>query len=133
MPRPSRVALITGSAWGIGRATAELFVREGATVAIADIDEQAGAALAGDLGALFLATDVTNEASVAAAVAAVERHSGRLDILFNSAGGSVSEDGGPPSSCSPAASSSSQEVANVTVIAVPSPGADLTVNVPPAT
>jgi len=93
MPRLiGRVALITGGAWGIGRTAAELFAREGAKVAIADIDEAAGATLAGDLGALFLATDVTDAASVAAAVAAVERHSGRLDILFNSAGGSISED-----------------------------------------
>jgi len=86
------VALISGGAWGIGRAAAELFTREGSKVAIADIDEAAGAALARDLGVLFLATDVTDEASVKAAVAAVERHFGKLDILFNSAGGSISED-----------------------------------------
>jgi NAD(P)-dependent dehydrogenase (short-subunit alcohol dehydrogenase family) len=87
-----RVALITGGAWGIGRAAAELFVRKGAKVAIADIDEPAGAALASDLGALFLATDVADAASVQAAVAAAEKHFGRLDTLFNSAGGSVRED-----------------------------------------
>lgn len=93
MPRlAGRVALISGGAWGIGRATAELFAREGAKVAIADIDATAGAALARDLGVLFLSTDVTDEASVKAAVAETERHFGKLDILFNSAGGSVAED-----------------------------------------
>ena len=45
-----------------------------------------------DFGALFLPTDVTDEAAVRAAVAAVERQFGKLDILFNCAGGSVSED-----------------------------------------
>ena len=93
MPRlAGRVALITGGAWGIGRAAAELFVREGVKLAIADIDEKACAALAHELGALFVATDVTSEASVKAAVAVVEREFGKLDVLFNCAGGSVSED-----------------------------------------
>jgi len=87
-----RVALISGGAWGIGRAAAELFAREGAKVAIADIDEAAGAALARELGALFLPTDVTGEAAVRAAVATVERQFGKLDILFNCAGGSIGED-----------------------------------------
>src|SRR5690242_14041354 len=93
MPRlAGRVALITGGAWGIGRAAAELFACEGAKVAVADVDESAGGALARDLSALFVQTDVTDAASVAAAVAATERHFGKLDILFNCAGGSVSED-----------------------------------------
>jgi len=89
-----RVALITGGAWGIGRAAAELFVREGARVLIADVDEQAGTALARVLGdaAMFVRTDVTEEANVRAAVAAAEQHFGKLDILFNCAGGSVSAD-----------------------------------------
>ena len=95
MPRlGGRVALISGGAWGIGRAAAELFAREGAKVAIADIDEKAGRALADTIGsaALFVRTDVTDEASVQAAVAAVERAFGKLDILFNCAGGSTGED-----------------------------------------
>ena len=88
-----RVALITGGAWGIGRATAGLFVREGAKVLIADIDE-AGGALADSLGsaAAFVRTDVTDEADVKAAVAACEGQFGKLDVLFNCAGGSVSAD-----------------------------------------
>ena len=93
MPRlAGRAALITGGAWGIGRAAAALFACEGAKVAVADVDESAGGALARDLSALFVQTDVTDAASVAAAVAATERHFGKLDIPFNCAGGSVSED-----------------------------------------
>jgi NAD(P)-dependent dehydrogenase (short-subunit alcohol dehydrogenase family) len=89
-----RVALITGGAAGIGRAAATLFVREGSHVVIADIDERAGARLAGTLGsaALFVRTDVTDEGSVKAAVAATEQHFGKLDVLLNCAGGSVAED-----------------------------------------
>src|SRR5262245_56501876 len=89
-----RVALISGGAWGIGRAVAELFWREGAQVVVADIDKQAGATLAQAIGdaALFVATDVTNEDSVKAAVAAAEQRFGKLDLLFNSAGGSISAD-----------------------------------------
>jgi NAD(P)-dependent dehydrogenase (short-subunit alcohol dehydrogenase family) len=89
-----RVALIAGGAAGIGRACAELFAREGAKVVIADIDEQAGANLAGALGdaALFVRTDVRDEQSVKAAVAAAEQQFGKLDTLLNCAGGSVGED-----------------------------------------
>src|SRR5256714_1266207 len=89
-----RVALITGGASGIGRATAELFAREGAKVAVADIDERAGEALARSLrnAVSFIRTDVTSENDVSAAVAAAEKQFGKLDILFNCAGGSISED-----------------------------------------
>ena len=89
-----RVALITGGASGIGRATAELFAREGAKVAVADIDERAGEALGRSLrdGMSFIRTDVTSENDVSAAVAAAEKQFGKLDILFNCAGGSISED-----------------------------------------
>ena len=95
MPRlAARVALISGGAAGIGRAAAELFAREGARVVIADIDAQAGAEAQAAVGAagLFVRTDVTDAASVQAAVAAAERQFGRLDILFNCAGGSISAD-----------------------------------------
>jgi NAD(P)-dependent dehydrogenase (short-subunit alcohol dehydrogenase family) len=95
MPRlTGRVALISGGAAGIGRASAELFVREGARVAIADIDEPAGSALQRALGAaaIFVRTDVTDEVSVKAAVAAAVARFGKLDTLVNCAGGSISED-----------------------------------------
>jgi NAD(P)-dependent dehydrogenase (short-subunit alcohol dehydrogenase family) len=89
-----RVALIAGGAGGIGRAAAELFAREGAKVAIADVDDKAGAAVARALGedALFVPTDVTDEADVEASVAAVVEQFGKLNVLMNCAGGSVSED-----------------------------------------
>jgi NAD(P)-dependent dehydrogenase (short-subunit alcohol dehydrogenase family) len=91
MPRlAGRVALIAGGASGIGRAAAELFAREGAKVVVADIDERAGATLGP--AALFVRTDVTDEASVKAAVTATESQFGKLDILFNCAGGSIAED-----------------------------------------
>ena len=87
-----RAGLITGGARGIGRAAAELFSREGAKVAIADIDAAGGADIAATLGAHFIHTDVSDEASVEAAVAATEAKFGKLDILMNCAGGSISAD-----------------------------------------
>jgi len=80
-------ALITGSARGIGRAFAEAYVREGATVAIADIDHQAAEKTAAELGpaAYAIHLDVTNHASVDAAIRAVERKTGGIDILVNNA------------------------------------------------
>lgn len=83
-----KVAIITGAAGGIGRATVELFVAEGAKVVIADVQDEAGGALATRLGdaALFRHTDVGSEADMQAVVdLAVERFGG-LDILFNNAG-----------------------------------------------
>jgi NAD(P)-dependent dehydrogenase (short-subunit alcohol dehydrogenase family) len=98
MPRlASRTALISGGAGGIGRAAAVLFAREGADVAIMDIDRTGGASAAelvrqAGRDALFIPTDVADGANVAAAVLAAEKHFGKLDILLNSAGGSISED-----------------------------------------
>lgn len=80
-------ALITGSARGIGRAFAEAYIREGATVAIADIDQQAAETTAAELGPVAYAIhlDVTDQASVDAAIGAVERKTGGIDILVNNA------------------------------------------------
>lgn len=80
-------ALITGSARGIGRAFAEAYVREGATVAIADINLEAAQKTATEIGekAYALKLDVTDLASIEAAVKAVEQKTGGLDILINNA------------------------------------------------
>ena len=93
----SRVALIAGGGGGIGRAAALAFAREGAKVAIAEIDPALGreavAAVASAGGdALCVETDVTDEASVKAAVAAAVARFGKLDTVFNCAGGSVPAD-----------------------------------------
>src|SRR3954466_12433347 len=95
MPRlEGKVALITGAGTGIGRATAVLFAREGARVAIAEIDAASGeetAHLAGN-GAIAIPTDVTEPDSIARAIATAAGHFGRLDVLHNNAGGSTAAD-----------------------------------------
>ncbi|MCF6108397.1 L-iditol 2-dehydrogenase [Mesorhizobium muleiense] len=80
-------ALITGSARGIGRAFAEAYVREGATVAIGDINLEAAEKAATEIGgkAYAVKLDVTDLASIEAAVKAVETRAGGLDILVNNA------------------------------------------------
>lgn len=96
-----KVVLLTGAAGGIGAASARLFASEGAHVALADIDEKGGEALRRlilDTGgqAEFTRTDVTDEASVRACVGAVLSRFGRLDALFNVAGGSSTADAPAP-------------------------------------
>jgi NAD(P)-dependent dehydrogenase (short-subunit alcohol dehydrogenase family) len=84
-----KVAIVTGATSGIGKRTAERFVEEGATVVLAGRREAEGEAVARALGprARFIRTDVTREDDVQRLVdAAVARH-GRLDCLFNNAGG----------------------------------------------
>lgn len=80
-------ALITGSARGIGRAFAEAYIREGATVAIADINVERAEETARDLGpqAYALKMDVTDQASIDQAIAAVDQRTGGIDILINNA------------------------------------------------
>ena len=86
-----RVVIVTGSAAGIGRATALRFAREGARVAAFDVDAAKGQALAEDvrhLGTecLFERVNVAEAASVDAGVAAVASRFGRIDVLVNNAG-----------------------------------------------
>ena len=95
MPRlAGKVALITGAGTGIGRAAAVLFAREGARVAVAEIDAAAGeetAHLAGN-GAIAIRTDVTEPESLERAIRATVDEFGRLDVLHNNAGGSTAAD-----------------------------------------
>jgi NAD(P)-dependent dehydrogenase (short-subunit alcohol dehydrogenase family) len=83
-----KVAIVTGGAKGIGAATAEVFVEEGAKVVIADVDVENGEALADRLGATarFLRTDVSEKAQVQALVDYALAEFGDLDIMFNNAG-----------------------------------------------
>ncbi|MFE9657303.1 SDR family NAD(P)-dependent oxidoreductase [Micromonospora sp. NPDC006431] len=83
-----KVAVITGAASGIGRGGAELFVAEGAKVVAADINDELGAALQKEYGGslVYVHTDVTSEADIAAAVDRAVSEFGRLDIMFNNAG-----------------------------------------------
>lgn len=80
-------AMITGSARGIGRTFAQAYIREGATVAIADINLERAEATARELGpgAYAVCMDVTDQGSIDAAVAAVVAKAGKLDILVNNA------------------------------------------------
>lgn len=83
-----KVALITGGAAGIGKATAEKFVQEGAAVALCDVSAEIGERVAKDLGksAVFSRVDVQDRAAVQAWVMDTEQKLGRVDILVNNAG-----------------------------------------------
>jgi len=83
-----KITLITGAASGIGEAIARLFVREGAHVMLADIQDDKGRHLAEELGseAVYQHTDVSREADVKAAVDGTVDLWGRLDCVVNNAG-----------------------------------------------
>jgi NAD(P)-dependent dehydrogenase (short-subunit alcohol dehydrogenase family) len=85
-----QVALVTGGGKGIGRGIARRFAREGARVVVAEIDEDAGKQVAGDLSGLggdgtFVRTDVSRKADIQAAVDTARETYGRIDVLVNNA------------------------------------------------
>ncbi len=83
-----KVALVTGGASGLGKATVKALAREGARVAIADVNEAGAKALAGELGgsAIALRLDVASEADWQRAIAETVRAFGGLHVLVNNAG-----------------------------------------------
>jgi len=81
-----RVALVTGGAAGIGKATAVRFKEEGAIVVICDVNEELGQAVAAEIGADFYKVNVADRQDVQKWVDAVVEKNGRLDILVNNAG-----------------------------------------------
>ena len=92
-----RVAFLVGGGAGIAKSCALMFAREGAKIIVADINATTGQASADAVNAeraeaIFVKMDVTDEASVEAAVDAGIAKFGRIDTLFNSAGGSLPED-----------------------------------------
>lgn len=92
-----KIALVTGGGSGIGAAICRAYAEQGARVVIADVNEDGGRRIAGELGdaGLFQLTDVTSLESVQHAVAAAAQRFGRLDVFVNCAGvglvGSVQE------------------------------------------
>lgn len=93
----NKVALVTGSASGIGAAIVRRFVAEGARVVGSDIQTERGQRLAEETGTRFLPHDVSDAAGWQAVIDDITRREGRLDILINNAG---IVGGGPVDSCS---------------------------------
>lgn len=92
-----KVALITGAGSGLGREMALLFAREGATLVLGDIDEEAGSRTAAEIGgrALFVRADVSDDSSVGDLFAAARDAHGRLDVSVHNAGIMDPRDEGP--------------------------------------
>jgi 3-oxoacyl-[acyl-carrier protein] reductase len=83
-----KVAIITGGAAGIGKATARRFIEEGARVIICDVNQEAGEAAVQELGsgAVFYKVDVTDRQAVQEWIDEVAAKNGRVDVLINNAG-----------------------------------------------
>jgi 3alpha(or 20beta)-hydroxysteroid dehydrogenase len=81
-----RVALITGGAQGMGAAHARLMAAEGATVVVTDVLDDAGSALAAEVGGVYHRLDVTDEHAWASVVSSVHTEQGAISILINNAG-----------------------------------------------
>jgi NAD(P)-dependent dehydrogenase (short-subunit alcohol dehydrogenase family) len=87
-----KVAVVTGGASGIGKATCQRLADEGAKVVVVDLDTDGGTTLAESIGGMFVRTDVTSESEVEALYNEVAAACGGIDILFNNAGISPPDD-----------------------------------------
>jgi rhamnulose-1-phosphate aldolase/alcohol dehydrogenase len=94
-PLASRIALVTGAASGLGKATAIRLASEGACVVVADRDLEGAIAVAAEIGnsdkAIGISMDVTSEEAIAAAIATTNLAFGGIDIVVNNAGISISK------------------------------------------
>jgi NAD(P)-dependent dehydrogenase (short-subunit alcohol dehydrogenase family) len=88
----NKVAVITGAASGIGRATARRFASEGARVVVADLAEKEGTALASEIEGTYVRVDVASETSVQDLYERTAEVYGGIDVLFNNAGISPADD-----------------------------------------
>jgi len=91
MTLDGKVAIITGAGQGIGKTTALRFARDGAKVAVVEINEETGKSTADEINtqgseALFVKADVSDHADAQRMVQAVQEHFGQIDILINNAG-----------------------------------------------
>ncbi len=86
-----KVAVITGAASGIGKASAKVFANEGATVVVVDMADE-GQDVASQVGGMFIKADVTDEASVEEIYARTAKTYGGVDVCFNNAGISPPDD-----------------------------------------
>ena len=82
----NKIAIITGAGRGIGKATAHQYSQEGATVIIAEFDEQSGQETANSIGGHFFKTDISSQNSVTSLFEYVKKKFNRLNILVNNAG-----------------------------------------------
>lgn len=86
MQLSNSTAIVTGGASGLGEATARYFASQGAKVTLLDRDDTRGPDVAAEIGGHFVRTDVTDEASVSAAIAYAIGKMGRIDVAINCAG-----------------------------------------------
>ena len=87
-----KVAVVTGGCSGIGLATVRRFAQEGATVVVGDLNDEAGEALAAEVGGAYVHTDVASKDDVDRLFATAVDKYGKLDIAFNNAGISPPDD-----------------------------------------
>jgi 2-hydroxycyclohexanecarboxyl-CoA dehydrogenase len=89
VPLDSKIAIVTGAASGIGEGIARRLAADGARVAVCDVDETQGEAVAAQIGGIFVGMDVTSTAAVEGGVERITADLGPVDVLVNCAGADV--------------------------------------------